>query len=58
MDVILKDVSLDSLNYLKSLIVRQQTELMVALRSFKEDDLSRSDLLEQINKLDFFLNVL
>ena len=55
MEVILKDVSLDSLIYLRSLILKQQTEMMVMLRSLKDDDPSRQDVLEQINKLDYFI---
>lgn len=55
MEVILKNVSLDSLIYLRSLILKQQTEMMVMLRSLKDDDPSRQDVLEQINKLDYFI---
>ena len=55
MEVILKDVSLDSLIYLRSLIFKQQTEMMVMLRSLKDDDSSRQDVLEQINKLDYLI---
>lgn len=55
MEVILKDVSLDSLIYLRSLILKQQTEMMVMLRSLKDDDPSRQDVLEQINKLDYLI---
>ena len=55
MEVILKDVSLDSLIYLRSLILKQQTEMMVMLRSLKDDDPCRQDVLEQINKLDYLI---
>lgn len=55
MDVILKDLTLDGLNYLKSLIVKHQTELMVALRTFDSNDPSRQDLLDEINKLDYLI---
>lgn len=55
MDVILKDVTLDGLNYLKSLVVKRQFELMVHLRLLKEDDPSRTDVLDEINKLDYLI---
>lgn len=55
MDVILKDVTLDGLNYLKTLVVKRQSELMVHLRLLKEDDPSRTDVLDEINKLDYLI---
>ena len=55
MDVILKDVTLDGLNYLKTLVVKRQSELMVYLRLLKEDDSSRTDVLDEINKLDYLI---
>lgn len=55
MDVILKDVTLDGLNYLKTLVVKRQSELMVYLRLLKEDDPSRTDVLDEINKLDYLI---
>ena len=56
MDVILKDFTLDGLIYLNSLIVKRQTELMVALRNFDSNDSSRQDLLDEINKLDYLIS--
>ena len=55
MDVILKDVTLDGFNYLKTLVVKRQSELMVHLRLLKEDDPSRTDVLDEINKLDYLI---
>ena len=55
MDVILKDVTLDGLNYLKTLVVKRQSELMVHLRLLKEDDPSRTDVFDEINKLDYLI---
>lgn len=55
MDIILKDVTLDGLNYLKTLVVKRQSELMVHLRLLKEDDPSRTDVLDEINKLDYLI---
>ena len=55
MDIILKDVTLDGLNYLKTLVVKRQSELMVHLRLLKEDDPCRTDVLDEINKLDYLI---
>ena len=55
MDVILKDVTLDGLNYLRTLVLKRQSELMVHLRLLKEDDPSRTDVLDEINKLDYLI---
>lgn len=55
MDIILKDLSLDQLNYLKCLIVKHQNELMATLRSLDINDPSSQDLLDEINKIDFLV---
>lgn len=55
MDIILKDVTLDGLNYLKTLVVKRQSELMVHLRLLNEDDPCRTDVLDEINKLDYLI---
>lgn len=55
MDIILKDLSLDQVIYLKCLIVKHQNELMATLRSLDINDPSRQDLFDEINKIDFLV---